>query len=329
MRTVFCLALLITVGCARGGPGLTGEIKAGGSSTVYPLTAAVTEEFVKKHPGVKISVGVSGTGGGFEQFCRSASDIQNASRPINDREQTACEGAGVSFIEIPVAYDALTIIVHPTNDWASSMTLAELKKLWEPRADAMVVRWSDVRPEWPAERIRLFGPGTASGTFDYFTETVTGGIGASRKDYTASEDDAVIVKGVAGDRYALGYVGYGHFENNRASLKAVPIAGQNAERLGAVLPSPDNVQRGAYRPLSRSLFIYVNAKSIDRPEVSEFVNFYLKQDEAIVREVGGIPMSHLAYQLVRQRVAKKTPGTLFADGRGNESLELLLTQAQK
>jgi phosphate transport system substrate-binding protein len=293
-------------------PGLTGEIKASGSSTVHPLTSAVAESFVKQHPDVKISVASSGTSAGFQQFCRGEIDVQSASRPINADERAACERSGVAFLEIPVAYDALTIIVHPANDWTSSISVAELKRLWEPDAEGKVTRWSDVKPGWPNEPIKLFGPGAR----------------ASRKDYSASEDDTVIVKGVSADRYALGYVGFGYFHQNEKALKAVPLAGPDAERLGAVLPSIDNVQRGAYRPLSRTLFVYVNGKSLNGPALSQFVTFYLKQDQSLVREVGGIPMTARAYELVQQRVAKKVPGTLFPDGQGNQSLEMVLTRAQ-
>jgi phosphate transport system substrate-binding protein len=230
----------------------------------------------------------------------------------------------VSFIEVPVAYDAVTIVVHPQNNWATSMTMAELKRLWEPAAEGKVMRWRDVRAGWPDEPIRLFGPGALSGTFDFFTETVNGTLDASRQDYTASEDDTVIVNGVAADRLALGYVGYGYVEQNKNALRAVAIAGAHAERLGAVMPSPDNVQRGAYAPLARTLFIYVNANAMQRPEVSQFVDFYLEQDEDLVRSVGGIAMSHRAYELVRTRVAKRVAGSLFAQNRPTDNLEMLL-----
>ena len=316
--------MLIAAGCGEPAPGLVGTIKIDGSSTVFPLTSAVVESFVKKHGGVKISVGVSGTGGGFEKFCRNEIEIHDASRPITARERDACDRVSVNFIEVPVAYDAVTIVVHPQNDWATSMTMAELKRLWEPAAEGSVMRWRDVRPGWPDEPIRLFGPGALSGTFDFFTETVTGTLDASRKDYTASEDDTVIVNGVAADRLALGYVGYGYVEQNRNALRPVAIAGANADRLGPVRPSPENVQRGAYAPLARTLFIYVNANALQRPEVSAFVDFYLEEDEDLVRSVGGIAMSHRAYELVRARVAKRVAGTLFTDNRATDNLEMLL-----
>jgi phosphate transport system substrate-binding protein len=327
-RALAVVVIVVMTGCGRDAPGLTGVIKADGSSTVHPLTAAVAESFVKQHPEVQVSVAISGTSAGFQQFCRGEADVQNASRPINAGERAACAASGIDFVEIPVAYDALTLIVHPANDWASTITVDELKRLWEPAAEGRVMRWSDVRAGWPDQPIQLFGPGQSSGTFDYFTEAVTGTSRASRKDYTASEDDTVTVKGVADNRYALGYVGYSYFHQNEKTLKAVPLAGPEAVRLGAVLPSIDTVQRGTYRPLSRTLFIYVNAASLERPALAEFVTFYLKQDQGLVREVGGIPMTLRTYELVQQRVAKKITGTLFPEGQGSQSLELVLTRAQ-
>ena len=294
--------------------------------TVFPLTSAVVDAFTKRNPGVKIAVHSSGTTAGFQAFCRGASEIQNASRPINTAEQGACAQANVTFIELPVAQDAITVIVHPQNDWATSLTLAELKKMWEPAAEGRVVRWSDVHGGWPAEPIHLFGPGALSGTFDFFTEVI-GTVGSSRKDYTASEDDGVILKGVEADRLALGYLGYGYYEGNKAALRAVAIAGPNAERLGPVVPSSENVRRGVYDPLSRMLFIYVNAQALDRPEVSAFVRFYLDQDESLIRKVGGIPLSTRGYELVKQRMQKKVPGSLFSAVKPSSNVEQLLSAA--
>jgi phosphate transport system substrate-binding protein len=326
-----CVGLTVVFGACRSDrPRFTGEIKADGSSTVFPLTNALAEEFLKVNPDVKILVDVSGTGGGFLKFCQGATDIQNASRPIDATEQAACEQNGVGFMEIPVAFDAVTVIIHPSNDWATSMSLAELRKLWEPRAKGTVLRWADVRSGWPDEPIQLYGPGPASGTFDFFTEAVTGTSRASRPDYIASEDDAVIVKGVAANRYALGYVGYAHFNRAGQSLRAVAIDSQRGTvALGAVSPSPDTVRRGVYRPLSRTLFVYVSATSAERAEVSSFVDFYLKQDEVLIESVGGIAMSPRTYELVRQRVKRRAAGTLFADrGVLNRNLELVLSEAQ-
>ncbi len=317
------------IGCNRA-PGLSGQIRADGSSTVYPLTTAVTEGFVKLNPDVKIAVEISGTGGGFEKFCRGETDIQDASRPINEKERALCDTNSVTYVEVPVAHDGLTVIVNAKNEWAQSMTVAELKKLWAPEAEKTVTRWNQIRDGWPNEEMKLFGPGVKSGTFDYFTEMVVGKLDASRKDYTDSEDDEVIVKGVATDQNALGYVGYGYFEKNRAALRAVAIDdGDDSIGRGAITPSPENVRRGVYRPLSRNLLIYVNVRSLDRPEVAAFVNYYLKQDEELVREVGGIAMSSRSYELVRQRVAQRTVGTLFAGPPGKiTDLELVLAAAK-
>ena len=329
LRLIAVIATFLAAGCGNHEPGLDGTIKADGSSTVHPLTAAVAESFVKQHPAVQISVGISGTNAGFQQFCRGGIDVQNASRPINAAERAACQQSSIDYIEVPVAHDALTIIVHPSNDWASTITVEELKRLWEPAAEGKVVRWSDVRSGWPDQPIRLFGPGQDSGTFDYFTQAVIGSARASRADYTPSEDDTTIVNGVAGDRYAFGYVGYSYFHQNEKTLKAVAVSGPNAERVGPVLPAIESVQRGTYRPLSRPLFIYVNAQALQKPAISEFITFYLKQDQALVREVGGIPMTLRTYELVQQRVSKKITGTLFGEDRGNQSLELVLTSAQQ
>lgn len=331
VRRMACIAALLGMAaCGRDKPGLAGQIKADGSSTVFPLTTAVTDDFLKVNPDVRISVAISGTGGGFEHFCRGETDIQNASRPIDARERSACDSGGVTFLEVPVAYDALTIIVHPRNSWATSMTLDELRKLWEPKAEGTVMRWADVRAGWPDEPIRLFGPGPASGTFDYFTEAVMATARASRTDYSASEDDTVIVKGVAADVHALGYVGYGYFHQSGTLLKSVPIDTQRGTvALSAVSPSADTVRRGLYQPLSRTLFIYVNASSAERPEVLAFVNFYLKEDEELIGRVGGIGLSSRTYELVRQRVARRAAGTLFADrSLLARNLELVLSQAQ-
>jgi phosphate transport system substrate-binding protein len=318
------LAAVWFAGCGGRGPELTGTIRADGSSTVFPLTSAVVEAFGEKNPGVRIAVGVSGTTAGFDRFCRGESEIQNASRPISKTERDACARGQVAYLEIPVAHDAVTIIVHRDNDWVDALSMDELKKIWEPAAEGRVMRWADVRSSWPVQPMRLFGPGALSGTFDFFTETVVGTLDASRRDYTASEDDEVIVQGVAADRQALGYVGYGYFDRHRDTLRAVPVAGPHAGRLGPVTPSPDTVHRGIYAPLARPLFIYVNKAAMTRPDVAAFVAFYLEQDEEIVRSVGGIALSSRAYALVRQRVKGGIEGTLFADRDASVNLEVLL-----
>jgi phosphate transport system substrate-binding protein len=322
MARVFLGSMILAAAVACGGrePALSGAIKVDGSSTMYPLTSAAVQAFGKPNTAVRISVNVSGTRGGFQTFCRGETEIQDASRPINATERASCAQSGVKFIEVPVAQDAVVLIVHPSNDWITSLTIADLKTMWQPEAEGRVIRWSDVRPEWPSESLHLFGPGGQSGTFDFFTEAVVGSVDASRRDYSASEDDTVIVKSVGGDRLALGYVGYAYYEQNKAMLRAVAIAGPNADRFGPVLPTDENVRRGAYAPLSRTLLLYVNTQALERPEVSAFVNFYVEQADTLTRSIRGIPLSLRAYELVRQRLRQRTAGTLFVDGRPIENI---------
>ena len=290
-------------------------ITADGSSTVFPVTEAVAEEFQKANRGTRVTVGSSGTGGGFEKFCRNETDISNASRPIKDSETQGCAKAGIDFIELPVAYDGLAVVVHPKNTWVTSMTVADLKKVWEPAAQGKVMRWNQIRPEWPDQEIHLFGAGTDSGTFDYFTEVIGGKSGASRGDYTSSEDDNVIVQGVSGDMNALGYFGYAYYEQNKDKLKLVPIDDGNPNNgAGAIAPSPETVANGTYRPLSRPVFIYVKTKALDRPEVKSFVEFYLDKGAALVREVGYVPMTAKEQELVRARFNARKTGTMYNPG---------------
>lgn len=278
-------------------------IEIDGSSTVFPIAEAVAEEFQATSSGVQVIVGVSGTGGGFERFCAGETAISNASRPIKAEEAAACEAAGVEFIELPVGIDALTVVVNPQNDWVDNLTFEELKTLWEPEAEGTITTWNQIRSSFPSEPIDLYGPGTDSGTFDYFTEEVVGEGGASRADYTASEDDNVLVQGVAGDEYALGYFGYAYYEANSSRLKAVPIdAGE-----GAVAPSAETVADNTY-PLSRPLFIYVSTEAAQRPEVQQFVEFFLNSPE-LVSEVGYIPLSAEEYEAAKQKFASGETGT--------------------
>src|SRR4030043_420143 len=248
-------------------------IKIDGSSTVYPITEAVAEEFQKMKKGaVKVTVGISGTGGGFKKFSRGEIDISDASRPIVKKEMDACKEAGIEYIELPVAYDGLAVMVNPKNNWVTSMTVADLKKIWEPAAERKITKWNHVNPAWPDVPLKLYGPGVDSGTFDYFTEAIVGKSRSSRGDFTASEDDNVLVQGIASDRGGLGFFGYAYYAENPDKLKLVGIdAGK-----GAVLPSLQTVMDGTYAPLSRPIFIYFNKKSMERPEVKEFVEFYLK-----------------------------------------------------
>ncbi|RMG87353.1 MAG: PstS family phosphate ABC transporter substrate-binding protein [Bacteroidetes bacterium] len=270
---------------------LTGTIKVDGSSTVYPITEAVAEEFRAEAPKVKVTIGVSGTGGGFKKFSRGETDISDASRPIKESEAAACKENGIDYVELTVAYDGLAVVVNPQNDWATSLTTEELKKIWEPAAQDKIVNWNQIRPEFPDHKLTLLGPGTASGTFDYFTEAIVGESGASRGDYMPSEDDHVLVQGVAGDKYALGFFGLAYFEENQDKLKLVAVDNGN----GPVLPSIETVKNGTYAPLSRPIFIYVNAQSVKRPEVVKFVEFYLTEAADLVKDVGYVPLQKEEY----------------------------------
>jgi phosphate transport system substrate-binding protein len=283
-------------------------IQIDGSSTVFPVTEAVAEEFQKAKKGkLKVTVGISGTGGGFKKFCRGETDISNASRPILKQEIEACKESGVEFFELPVAYDALTVIVNPKNDWATSMTVAELKKIWEPAAQGKVTNWNQVRPNWPNAPLKLFGAGADSGTFDYFTEAVVGKAKSSRGDFTASEDDNVLVQGVANDRNALGFFGFAYYIENQKKLKAVAIDGGK----GPVAPAAKTVEDGSYQPLSRPIFIYVSKKAIAKPEVKEFVEFYLKNAPSLVKEVKYVALPAKAYTLGLEHIQKGKIGTMF------------------
>jgi phosphate transport system substrate-binding protein len=265
---------------------LSGDIKIDGSSTVYPVTEAVAEEFRAVSPGVKVTVGVSGTGGGFKKFGRGETDMSNASRPIKDKEITDCQANNITYVELEVAYDGLAVIVNPENSWVDHFTVAELKMLWEPAAQGVVMKWNQIRAEWPDEEIHLFGPGVASGTFDYFTEAIVGESGSSRGDFTASEDDNILVQGVAGDKFGLGFFGLAYFEENAEKLKLVPVDGGS----GPVAPSIETVSNGTYTPLSRPLFIYVNSTAAHRTEVQKFVEFYIANAPVLSEEVGYVPL---------------------------------------
>ena len=285
-------------------------VKVDGSSTVYPITEAVAEEFQKmKKNAVKVTVGISGTGGGFKKFCRGETDISNASRPILKKEMEECKTAGIKYIELPVAFDALTVVVHPNNKFITQLTVDELKKMWEPAAQGKVMKWNQVNPAWPDAPIKLFGAGSDSGTFDYFTEAIVGKAKSSRGDYTASEDDNVLVQGVTRDVNSIGYFGFAYYIENSKKLKAVPIV----EKAGkpAVLPSMDNVINGTYQPLARPIFIYVSAKSIDKPEVKEFVEYYLKHGGKLAKEVKYVPLTEGDYKHAMDNFGKKKTGTAF------------------
>lgn len=285
-------------------------VKVDGSSTVYPVTEAVAEDFQKsKKNAVKVTVGISGTGGGFKKFCRGETDISDASRPILKKEMDDCKAAGIEYMEFPVAYDALTVVVNPKNDWIKSMTVAELKAIWEPAAQGKITNWKQVNPAWPDRPLKLFGAGADSGTFDYFTEAITGKSKSSRGDFTASEDDNVLVQGVARDVGALGFFGFAYFEENKDKLRAVPIV--DKEGKPAVSPSIKTVIDGSYQPLARPIFIYVNAKSADKPEVKEFVEYYMKHGEKLSKEVKYVPLPAKAYAYNLDHFTKRVKGTKF------------------
>jgi phosphate transport system substrate-binding protein len=301
------IALAVLLTCVPK-PARAQVIQIDGSSTVFPITEAVAEEFQKARRGkVKVTVGISGTGGGFKKFCRGETDIQDASRPILKQEMEACKGAGVEFIELPVAFDALTVIVNPKNNWSSSMTVAELKKIWEPSAQGKITNWNQVREKWPNAPLKLFGAGADSGTFDYFTEAVIGKAKSSRGDFTASEDDNVLVQGVANDVNALGFFGFAYYAENTNKLKAVAI--DNGK--GAVGPSEKTVLDGSYQPLSRPIYIYVSKKSMAKPELKEFAAFYLQHAPKLVKEVKYVPLPGKVYAMGAARLKGGTVGTAF------------------
>ncbi len=272
------------------GASLSGVVSLDGSSTVFPISEAMAEEFPKAAPGVRVTVGVSGTGGGFSKFIAGEIDINNASRPIKDSEKEAATANGIEYLEIPVAYDGLSIVVNHENTWVDHITVAELQLIWQP--GSTVDSWDDVRPEWPAQPLRLYGPGTDSGTFDYFTEVVNGEAGASRPDYTASEDDNVLVQGISGDENSLGFFGYAYYTANQDKLKLIPVDGGN----GPILPSPASINDGTYAPLSRPIFIYLSKSGAQKPQVRSFVEFYLESAPALVSEVGYISLPLESYQ---------------------------------
>ena len=300
-------------------------VKVDGSSTVYPITEAVAEEFQKaKKNAIKVTVGISGTGGGFKKFCRNEIDISDASRPILKKEMDDCKAAGVEYYELPVAFDALTVVVNPKNSFIKSLTVEELKKMWEPAAQGKVTRWNQVNPAWPDAPMKLFGAGADSGTFDYFTEAIVGKAKSSRGDFTASEDDNVLVQGVSRDTNALGFFGFAYYVENKDKLRAVPIV----EKAGkaAVEPSMETVLKGTYQPLARPIFIYVNAKSLDKSEIREFVEYYMKHGAKLSREVKYVPLPDKAYTTNMEHLAKKKLGTVFG---GNAEVGVTIEELMK
>lgn len=288
-------------------------IKVDGSSTVYPITEAVAEEFGNLNKATKVTVGISGTGGGFKKFCAGETDISDASRPIKATEQEICKTNKIDYVELPIAYDALTVVINPKNTWANSMTVKELKMLWAPEAQGKITKWSQIRNGWPEQPIKLFGPGVDSGTFDYFTEAIVGKEDSSRGDYTSSEDDNVLVQGVANDTYALGFFGQSYYFENQKKLKAVLIDDENdSNGKGPQAPTSENVISGNYAPLSRPLFIYVRGDAMSKPNVKEFVSFYLKEASNLTKEVGYVPLPNSVYRLATGRFEGKVFGSAMA-----------------
>jgi phosphate transport system substrate-binding protein len=298
-------------------------ITVDGSSTVFPISEAIAEEFGKANRNLRTpTVGISGTGGGFQKFCRGETDVSNASRPIRPAEIEACRAAGVEYVELPIAYDGLAIVVNPKNSWADRITVAELKILWSPDAQGKITRWSQVRASWPNREIRLFGAGVDSGTYDYFTEAIVGKEGASRGDFTSSEDDNVLVQGVASDELALGFLPLAYVEQNRERLRIVPVDDENADNgAGPIVPSSETVRNGTYQPLSRPLFVYVSRKAADRPEVQQFVDMFFTRGD-LVREVGYIELTPQIYELAKKHFVDRRVGTAFGEGGSQVGMTL-------
>jgi len=305
-QTAFAAAILVMGAQAVHAQSM---VKVDGSSTVFPVTEAVAEDFQKSAKGaVQVTVGISGTGGGFKKFCRGEIDVANASRPILKKEMEACAQAGIKYVELPVAFDALTVVVNPKNTFIKQLTVEQLKKMWEPDAQGKIASWKQVDASFPDAPLKLFGAGSDSGTFDYFTEAVVGKAKASRGDYTASEDDNVLVQGVSRDVNAIGYFGYAYYAENQGKLKAVPIVNKEGK---AVQPGPNEVLNGAYNPLSRPIFIYVSEKSLEKQDVRDFVTYYLKNASKLATEVKYVPLPAKAYETALEHVNKKKLGTVF------------------
>ncbi|HVT45263.1 MAG TPA: PstS family phosphate ABC transporter substrate-binding protein [Thermoanaerobaculia bacterium] len=308
----------------------TGPVTVDGSSTVFPITEAVAEEFQRENRKVRVTVGISGTGGGFKKFCGGETDITNASRPIKPTEVELCAANGIEYVELPVAFDGIAIIVNRQNDWAGSITAEELKRLFEAEAQRRIMRWSQVRAGWPDREIHLYAPGVDSGTYDYFSEAIIHRAQGTRGDYTSSEDDNVIVQGVATDPLALGFFGFAYYAENTDKLKVLGVDdGNPANGEGPILPSVETIRNGTYQPLSRPILIYVAARSLDKPQVAAFVRFYLENAQGLIEEVGYVPLPDEAYKLASERVTARRTGSLFG-GTGSQvgvSIEDLMRQS--
>ncbi|HBB34446.1 MAG TPA: phosphate-binding protein [Cyanobacteria bacterium UBA8803] len=310
---------------AAAGSGLAGEVKVDGSSTVFPISEAMAEEFQKANSGVRVTVGSSGTGGGFKKFCNGETDISNASRPIKPEEVELCEKGKVEYIELPISYDGLSVVVNPENKFAECLKVDELKKMWEPAAQGKIKTWNQIRPDFPNQPLGLYGAGTDSGTYDFFTKAITGEEGKSRGDYTASEDDNTLVQGVSSDKNGLGFFGYAYYENNKDKLKLVAIDGGK----GCIQPSPETINDGTYQPLSRPEFIYVRKEAASRPEVKAFVEYQLDPaNSKLISEVGYVPLPAELMTEVQKRFQEGKVGSIF-EGKGSQvgvTLKDLLTK---
>lgn len=287
--------------------GMCQTVKVDGSSTVYPITEGIAEDF-QKQTRVKVTVGISGTGGGFKKFCRGETDIQNASRPILEKEMEECKKANIDYIELPVAFDALTVVVSLKNDFVKQLTISELRRMWEPSAQGKITNWNQINPSFPNRPLKLFGAGSDSGTFDYFTEAVTGKSKSSRGDYTASEDDNVLVTGVSNEVGGIAYFGYAYYAENTKRIRPVAIVNKDGK---AIIPSEKSVMDGSYNPLSRPIMIYINAKSLDKPDVLKFSEFYMKNASRISKEVKYVPLPDKVYSNNLKIISDRRVGTIF------------------
>ncbi|MEW5848075.1 MAG: PstS family phosphate ABC transporter substrate-binding protein [Myxococcota bacterium] len=322
------MALVLAATACKQGQQVS-QVRADGSSTVFPITEAVAEAWHKARNSAQVTVAVSGTGGGFKRLCNHEADLVGASRPIKQAEVDLCAKNKVDYVELPVAYDGLSVVVNPRNTWATSITVAELKRMWEPAAQGKIRTWKDVREDWPDTPLVLFGPGVDSGTYDYFTEAVVGKEHSSRGDFTSSEDDNVLVQGVSREPGALGFFGYGYYVENRDKLRLLPVDDGVADNgAGPIAPSEETVRNGTYRPLSRPLFVYAARSSLDRPEVTRFVEFYLGTAPGLLGSIGYVPLTDQANALTRERARTRVTGSMFA-GKAKQTgvtLEAMLQQ---
>jgi len=316
--------VVLAAACDNRGSSL---VEIDGSSTVFPITEAVADEFQNEHDS-RVTIGVSGTGGGFKKFCRGETAINDASRPIKPVEVKRCEKNGIEFIELPVAYDGISVVTHEENDWVDTIRVSELKEIWRPEAQGEVNRWNQIREDWPDEELHLFGPGVDSGTYDYFTHAVVGEAGASRGDFTSSEDDNVLVKGVSTDELSLGFFGFAYYKENTDKLKGLAV--KNGEDAEAVRPTEETIASGKYSPLSRPLFIYVKKKAAQNENVQKFVNYYLNESSQFIADVGYVSLPEETYERVSKRFENRTTGSMFG-GEGSEvgvSVDELLDRSQ-